>query len=76
MSGSTITRMVLASLPNGRTCEAPVELWLLALIRCLDPRQLEQMMNIVDKLNARIDVTPLDDGMALVHKPLILLDDI
>jgi hypothetical protein len=70
-NGSTITRMIGIRLPNGRVMEAPVEVWLTAILQTLEPAQLEILFPVVANINARIQVTHLEDGMALVNKPIV-----
>lgn len=70
-SGTTITRIIGIRLSNGKFMEAPVEIWLTALLQALPSSQLEILFPMVEKLNAQVKVTPLDDGMALVHNPIV-----
>ena len=68
---TTISRMIGFKLANGRYVESPVEVWFTALFQCLEPHQQQMICEQVERLNLRISVTPLRDGMALVHKPFL-----
>ena len=67
---TTLTRLVGISLPNGKYVEAPVEIWISALLKTLNNDHLTAMMSQVEQMNAHITVIPLDDGMGLVKSPI------
>ncbi len=72
---TTITRIFGYRLPNGRYLEAPVEVWMAALLDVLDPKIIEAMFPVIEAMKKDMEITTLSDGMALVHKPIFGLRD-
>lgn len=68
---TTISRSVGVALSNGKHIEAPVEVWIYAILKSLPESQIELLFPIVERLNLEIKVTTLTDGMVLVHEPIV-----
>ena len=69
--GTTITRLIGYRLSNGMWMEAPVEIWLTALIQALPEGEVAKLFPIVEHLKQGTKITPLSDGMGLVHSPIL-----
>jgi hypothetical protein len=69
--GGSVTRMVGIGLPNGMVIQAPVEVWIAAIIQHMTPENLMSLAPTIQHLNSRLQITPLTDGMAIVNKPII-----
>jgi hypothetical protein len=68
---TTITRIIGYRLSNGMWMEAPVEIWLTALIQSLPEDHVAHLFPIVERLKQGTKIVPLSDGMGLVQNPIL-----